>query len=58
MVVLAGEPVFNGNHTVFNGTSTVAMREGPTTEVPTTITLMGASKTNNHFGGYSNLWHW
>lgn len=57
--VLAGEPVSNGNYTVFSGTSTVTMREGPVTEVPTTITLLGnttisimfdPSKTNNHFG--------
>jgi len=57
--VLAGEPVSNGNYTIFNGTSTVTMREGPVTEVPTTITLLGdsavsilfdPSKTNNHFG--------
>ena len=57
--VLAGEPVSNGNYTIFDGTSTVTMREGPVTEVPTTITLLGdtgvsilfdPSKTNNHFG--------
>jgi hypothetical protein len=57
--VLAGEPVSNGNYTIFDGTSTVTMREGPITEVPTTITLLGdtgvsilfdPAKTNNHFG--------
>jgi hypothetical protein len=57
--VLAGEPVSNGNYTIFDGTSTVTMREGPVTEVPTTITLLGdtgvsilfdPAKTNNHFG--------
>ncbi len=57
--VLAGEPTSNGNYTVFKGTSTVTMREGPVTEVPTTITLLGdtgvsilfdPAKTNNHFG--------
>jgi hypothetical protein len=57
--VLAGEPISSGNSTVFNGTSTVTMREGPVTEVPTTITVLGdsaisiqfdPSKTNNHFG--------
>lgn len=57
--VLAGEPVSNGNYTIFDGTSTVTMREGPVTEVPTTITLLGdtgvsilfdLAKTNNHFG--------
>jgi hypothetical protein len=60
--VLIGEPVSRGNHTIFNGTSTVTMREGPITEVPTTITLLGDSgisifvdpvKTNNHFGNTS-----
>jgi hypothetical protein len=57
--VLAGEPVSNGNYTIFDGTSTVTLREGPITEVPTTITLLGdtgvsilfdPAKTNNHFG--------
>lgn len=57
--VLAGEPASNGNYTIFDGTSTVTMREGPVTEVPTTITLLGdtgvsilfdLAKTNNHFG--------
>jgi hypothetical protein len=57
--VLAGAPVSNGNYTIFDGTSTVTMREGPITEVPTTITLLGdtgvsilfdPAKTNNHFG--------
>jgi hypothetical protein len=57
--VLAGEPASNGNYTVFNGTSTVTMREGPVTQVLTTITLLGdsavsilfdTSRTNNHFG--------
>ena len=57
--VLVGESTSNGNYTVFNGTSTVTMREGPVTEVPTTITLLGdtgvsilfdPAKTNNHFG--------
>jgi hypothetical protein len=56
--VLAGKPISSGNFTVFNGTSTVTMRERPVTDVPTTITLMGdtaigivfdPSKTNNHF---------
>jgi hypothetical protein len=57
--VLAGEPISSVNFNVFNGTSTVTMREGPVTDVPTTITLLGdsaisivfdPSKTNNHFG--------
>ena len=29
--VLAGEPVSNGNYTIFDGTSTVTLREGPIT---------------------------
>lgn len=58
-VLAGGEPVSNGNYTVFNGTSTVTMMEGPISDVPTTITFMGdssvsilfdPSKTNNHFG--------
>lgn len=57
--MLAGEPTSNGNYTVFSGTSTITMIEGPVTEVPTTIALLGdsaasilfdPSKTNNHFG--------
>jgi hypothetical protein len=39
--VLAGKPISSGKFTVFNGTSTVPMREGPVTDVPTTITLLG-----------------
>lgn len=57
--VISGEPASSGNSTIFNGTSTVTMREGPVTDVPTTITvlddsaisiLFDPSKTNNHFG--------
>jgi hypothetical protein len=57
--VLVGEPISSVNFTLFNGTSTVTMREGPVTDVPTTITLLSdsalsivfdPSKTNNHFG--------
>ena len=57
--VISGEPTSSGNSTIFNGTSTVTMREGPVTDVPTTITvlddsaisiLFDPSKTNNHFG--------
>jgi hypothetical protein len=58
-VLAGGEPFSNGNNTVFNGTSTVTMMEGPISDVPTTITFMGdstvsslfdPSKTNNYFG--------
>jgi hypothetical protein len=57
--VISGEPTSSGNSTTYNGTSTVTMREGPVTDVPTTITvlddsaisiLFDPSKTNNHFG--------
>jgi hypothetical protein len=57
--VLTGAPISNGNNTIFNGTSTVTMMEGPISDVPTTITIMDdsavsilfdPSKTNNHFG--------
>jgi hypothetical protein len=41
--VLAGEPTSNGNYIVFSGISTITMIEGPVTEVPTTITLLGDS---------------
>ena len=49
-----------GNQTtVFNGTSTISMREGPVTQVPTSISLMNNStisiwpnpaNVENHFG--------
>ena len=56
-----GDPILNtsNNFTLLNGTSTVTMKEGPVTEVPTQITLLGDSainilleptKVNNHFG--------
>jgi hypothetical protein len=44
---------------IFNGTSTASMREGPVTNIPTGISIMGdkvisiwfdPSKINNHFG--------
>ena len=56
---LTGQPTTSGNSTIFNGTSTVTMRDGPVPDVPTSITLMGDSavsiwfdpnKVNNHFG--------
>jgi hypothetical protein len=56
---LTGQPSTNGNSTIFNGTSTVTMRDGPVQDVPTSITLMDNSavsiwfdpnKVNNHFG--------
>ena len=56
---LTGQPSKSGNSTIFNGTSTVTMRDGPVQDVPTSITLMDDStvsiwfdpkKVNNHFG--------
>ena len=44
---------------IFNGTSTSSMREGPVTNIPSSISIMGdkvisiwfdPSKINNHFG--------
>jgi hypothetical protein len=44
---------------VFNGTSTASMREGPVTDIPTTIRIMGdkvisiwldPSRIENHYG--------
>lgn len=55
-------PIINdttSNLTHVNGTTTVTMKEGPITDVPTNITLLGnnaisiwidPSKVNNHFG--------
>jgi hypothetical protein len=57
--VMSGQPVSNGSSTVYKGTATVTMREGPVSQVPTTITVFDdsaisivfdPSKTNNHFG--------
>jgi hypothetical protein len=56
---LNGTPTTSNNSTIFNGTSTVTMKEGPVKEVPTSITFidesavsikLDPSKTNNHFG--------
>jgi hypothetical protein len=44
---------------IFIGTSTASLKEGPTTDIPTSIRIMGdkvisiwldPSKVNNHFG--------
>jgi hypothetical protein len=54
-------PIVNtsNNSTIWNGTSTVTMKEGSVNDVPTPITLKGNSaisilieptKVNNHFG--------
>jgi hypothetical protein len=56
---VAGQPSTQGNSTVFNGTSTVTMKDGPVQGVPTSITLLDSnaisiwfdpSKVKNHFG--------
>ena len=57
---LNADPIVNtsNNSTIFNGTSTVTMKEGPVKDVPTQITLFGDSaisilleptKVKNHF---------
>ncbi len=49
----------NNMTTVFNGTSTASLREGPVTDIPTTITAINGkvisiwldpTKINNHYG--------
>lgn len=56
---LIGEPVVNDNTTIFNGTSTITMKNGPVNDVPISIKLMDdsavniwvdPSKTDKHFG--------
>jgi hypothetical protein len=58
---LLGKPVLdnNNNSTLLNGTSTLTMREGPVSNVPTKINIMGdsaisiildGSMTEKHFG--------
>jgi hypothetical protein len=57
--VLANTSMPNNMTRIFNGTSTASMREGPVTDIPTGISIMGdkvisiwldPSKINNHFG--------
>jgi hypothetical protein len=57
--VLANTLMPNNMTRIFNGTSTASMREGPVTDIPTGISIMGdkvisiwldPSKINNHFG--------
>ena len=56
---LVGDPVVNDNATIFNGTSTITMKDGPVNDVPISVRLMGdsavsiwvdPSKTDKHFG--------
>jgi hypothetical protein len=57
--VLTNTSMPNDMTRIFNGTSTASMREGPVTDIPTGISIMGdkvisiwldPSKINNHFG--------
>jgi hypothetical protein len=56
---MSGTPIVANNSTMFNGTSTVTMKEGPVKDVPISIKFSDESsvsiwldptKTNNHFG--------
>jgi hypothetical protein len=58
---LSGDPIVdsNSNSTTFNGTTTVTLKDGPVTNVPTQINLLDNSAiaisvdgnmTNDHFG--------
>jgi hypothetical protein len=56
---LNGTPTTSSNSTIFNGTSTITMKNGPVKDVPTSIRRVDGSavsiwldpsKTNNHFG--------
>ena len=57
--VLADFQNQNNNHTIFNGTGTISMPQGPVTEVPISIQIMNNTlgiinidsyKIDNHFG--------
>jgi hypothetical protein len=56
---LVGDPVVNDNATIFNGTSTITMKDGPVNDVPIRVKLIDdsavsiwvdPSKTDKHFG--------
>lgn len=56
---LVGDPVVNDNATIFNGTSTITMKDGPVNDVPINVRLIDdsavsiwvdPSKTDKHFG--------
>jgi hypothetical protein len=56
---MTGQPTTKDNSTIFNGTSTVTMKDGPVQDVPTSVALMDDSaasvwldpaKVNKHFG--------
>jgi len=40
---MIGEPVVNDNTTIFNGTSTITMKNGPVNDAPISIKLMDDS---------------
>ena len=40
---LVGDPVVNDNATIFNGTSTITMKDGPVNDVPISVRLMDDS---------------
>ena len=57
--VLVNTSMPNNMTRIFNGTSTASLKEGPATDIPTSIRIMGdkvisiwldPSKVNNHFG--------
>ena len=64
---LVGDPVVNANTTIFNGTSTITMKDGPVNDVPISIRLMDDSavsiwvfdrfKDRQAFWEHRNLWH-
>ena len=45
---LVGDPVVNANTTIFNGTSTITMKDGPVNDVPISIRLMDTA--SEHLG--------
>jgi len=56
---LVGDPVVNENVTIYNGTSTITMKDGPVNDVPISVRLLDdsavsiwldPSKTDKHFG--------
>jgi hypothetical protein len=58
-IEISSNPTTRNNVTIYNGTATVSLKQGPATDVPISIKLMGDSavsisidpnKTENHFG--------
>jgi hypothetical protein len=56
---MSGTPVVANNSTIFNGTATVTMKDGPVKDVPISIRFsdessvsiwLDSTKTKNHFG--------